>query len=167
MPYSDEFFTLLLCRSENLRAVATKNRSNYRRLKKELEELTEHGMLMLASLQRPDANVMQRLAVQVLCRQLDQAWTYFSRSWRMQDHVYVQHLELGTFQLRFRELSAALSELEASAPMRLRTPQGARAIEQVEIDACLDDVDAFAQALQVGAITEMLSNQLINDLTSG
>ncbi len=48
-----------------IRAIATKNRINYRRLRKELEELTDHGMLMLKSLQRPDANVMQRLAVQV------------------------------------------------------------------------------------------------------
>ena len=71
-----------------------------RRLRKELEELTDHGLLMLKSLQRPEANVMQRLAVQVLCKQLDQAWTYFNRSWKMQDHVYVQYLELNTFQIR-------------------------------------------------------------------
>jgi hypothetical protein len=60
-------------RSEDtLKDVAAKNRNSYRRLRKELEELTDHGLLMLKSLQRPDANVMQRLAVQVLCKQLDQ-----------------------------------------------------------------------------------------------
>ena len=86
-------------RADSLREVAAKNRNSYRRLRKELEDLTDHGMLMLKSLQRPEANVMQRLAVQVLCKQLDQAWTYFSRSWKMQDHVYVQYLELNTFQV--------------------------------------------------------------------
>ena len=67
-----------------LKESAQRNRGSYRRLRKELEELTDHGLLMLKSLQRPDANVMQRLAVQVLCKQLDQAWTYFNRSWKMQ-----------------------------------------------------------------------------------
>ena len=85
---------------DSLREIASKNRSCYRRLRKELEDLTEHGLHMLKTLQRPDANVMQRLAVQILCKQLDQAWTYFSRSWKMQDHVYVQYLELNTFQVR-------------------------------------------------------------------
>ena len=85
---------------EALKDAALRNRGSYRRLRKELEELTDHGLLMLKSLQRPDANVMQRLAVQVLCKQLDQAWTYFNRSWKMQDHVYVQYLELNTFQIR-------------------------------------------------------------------
>lgn len=65
--------------SNSLRELANKNRRNYRTLRKELEELTDHGLLMLKSLQRPDSNVMQRLAVQVLCKQLDQAWTYFNR----------------------------------------------------------------------------------------
>ena len=85
---------------EALKDAAQRNRGSYRRLRKELEELTDHGLLMLKSLQRPEANVMQRLAVQVLCKQLDQAWTYFNRSWKMQDHVYVQYLELNTFQIR-------------------------------------------------------------------
>ena len=62
-----------------LREVATKNRAHYRRLRKELEDLTDHGLRMLKSLQRPEANIMQRLAVQLLCKQLDQAWTYFNR----------------------------------------------------------------------------------------
>ena len=64
---------------DSLREIAAKNRTCYRRLRKELEDLTEHGLHMLKTLQRPDANVMQRLAVQILCKQLDQAWTYFSR----------------------------------------------------------------------------------------
>ena len=62
-----------------LREVATKNRAHYRRLRTELEDLTDRGLRMLKSLQRPEANIMQRLAVQLLCKQLDQAWTYFNR----------------------------------------------------------------------------------------
>ena len=50
---------------EALKEAAQRNRGGYRRLRKELEELTDHGLLMLKSLQRPDANMMQRLAVQV------------------------------------------------------------------------------------------------------
>ncbi len=90
---------------------------------------------------------MQRLAVQVLCRQLDQAWTYFSRSWRMQDHVYVQHLELSAFQSRFRDLTAALAELEkATAAAGASLPSS---VSGAEVDAALDSVDACQQALQV------------------
>ena len=43
---------------EALKESAQRNRGSYRRLRKELEELTDHGLLMLKSLQRPDANVM-------------------------------------------------------------------------------------------------------------
>ena len=48
-----------------LREIASKNRACYKRLRKELEELTDHGLRMLKSLQRPGANIMQRLAVSV------------------------------------------------------------------------------------------------------
>ncbi len=67
----------------------------------------------------------------------------------MQDHVYVQHLELATFQSRFRELAASLASLE-EASARLPAPRGARSEEDAaEIDACLDAADACGQALQV------------------
>uniref|UniRef100_A0A0K2U826 CRAL-TRIO domain-containing protein n=1 Tax=Lepeophtheirus salmonis TaxID=72036 RepID=A0A0K2U826_LEPSM len=131
-------------RNETLRDVATKNRSNYRRLRKELEELTDRGLLMLKSLQRPDANVMQRLAVQVLCKQLDQAWTYFNRSWKMQDHIYVQYLELNTFQHQFRELANAFAENEResrSIPVSGNTNE--------EINVALDRLDSCVQTLAI------------------
>ena len=48
-----------------LREIASKNRACYKRLRKELEELTDHGLRMLKSLQRPGANIMQRLAVRI------------------------------------------------------------------------------------------------------
>ena len=80
--------------------IAERNRGCYRKLRAELESLTESGLCLNKKLLGNGANVMQRLAVQVLCKQLDQAWTYFNRSWKMQDHVYVQYLELNTFQVR-------------------------------------------------------------------
>lgn len=99
---------------------------------------------MLKSLQRPGANIMQRLAVQLLCKQLDQAWTYFNRSWKMQDHVYVQYLELNSFQTRFREISASLSAVEHS----LRD-LNASASSVEDANTCLDTLDAIAQNLAV------------------
>ena len=48
-----------------LREIASKNRACYKRLRKELEELTDHGLRMLKSLQRPGANIMQSLAVRI------------------------------------------------------------------------------------------------------
>ena len=125
-----------------LREIASKNRSCYRRLRKELEELTDHGLRMLKSLQRPGANVMQRLAVQLLCKQLDQAWTYFNRSWKMQDHVYVQYLELNSFQTRFREITNSLNTVEIS----LREfSTSATNIE--EANTLLDTLDTINQSL--------------------
>jgi hypothetical protein len=150
--------------SESLKDVAHRNRGSYRRLRKELEELTDHGLLMLKSLQRPDANVMQRLAVQVLCKQLDQAWTYFSRSWRMQDHVYVQYLELNTFQIRFRDLAndfaESLERLNRDLPM-----VGLGSAE--EVNAALDKVDSFSETLAVDVVKarelEKLGQDLLGD----
>ncbi len=52
--------------ADSLREIAAKNRTIYRRLRKELEDLTNHGHYLMTSLQNPDANLMQRLAVQVL-----------------------------------------------------------------------------------------------------
>ena len=99
---------------------------------------------MLKSLQRPGANIMQRLAVQLLCKQLDQAWTYFNRSWKMQDHVYVQYLELNSFQTRFREISASLNQVEIS----LREINvSASTVE--DANTLLDALDAIAQTLAV------------------
>ena len=51
--------------------VAQKNRSCYRQLRTELEDLTGQGVFMLAKFEEEGANMMQRLAVQMLCYQLD------------------------------------------------------------------------------------------------
>jgi hypothetical protein len=99
---------------------------------------------MLKSLQRPEANVMQRLAVQLLCKQLDQAWTYFNRSWKMQDHVYVQYLELNSFQTRFREVSGRLAQVE----VQLRDlSTSASTID--DANELLDSLDSLAQSFAV------------------
>jgi hypothetical protein len=58
--------------ADSLREVAAKNRTIYRRLRKELEDLTNHGHYLMTRLQNPDANMMQKFAVQILCKQLDQ-----------------------------------------------------------------------------------------------
>ena len=60
-----------------LREIASKNRACYKRLRKELEELTDHGLRMLKSLQRPGANIMQRLAVRIFFSFLTADCLYF------------------------------------------------------------------------------------------
>ena len=109
--------------------------------------MTEHGLHMLKNLQRPDSNVMQRLAVQVLCKQLDQAWTYFNRSWKMQDHVYVQYLELNTFQHRFREIANSFVDNE-----RHVRDLAVCGNNPEEINAALDKIDSCAQALAMESV---------------
>lgn len=146
-------------RGEALREIAAKNRGNYRKLRKELEDLTDHGLLMLKSLQRPDANVMQRLAVQVLCKQLDQAWTYFSRSWKMQDHVYVQYLELNTFQQRYRELANTFAENDR---MVRELPISGSSTE--EVNAALDKIDSVTQSVSIAMTKARELTKLGQDL---
>jgi len=97
---------------DSIQEVAQKNRSCYRRLRSELEDLTEQGVSMLRNFQEEGANLMQRLAVQMLCYQLDNTWQYFTRTFKMQDHLYVQYVELNQFQIEFRELSNKFIENE-------------------------------------------------------
>ena len=62
----------------------------------------------------------------------------------MQDHVYVQYLELNSFQTRFREISTSLSAVEIS----LRD-FNASASTVEDANALLDTLDAIAQSLAV------------------
>ena len=64
--------------------VAQKNRSCYRQLRTELEELTGQGVFMLAKFEEEGANMMQRLAVQMLCYQLENTWQYFTTTFKIQ-----------------------------------------------------------------------------------
>ena len=47
---------------------------------------------------------MQKLSVQMLCYQLDKTWQFFTRTFKMQDHIYVQYVELSVFQTEFQSL---------------------------------------------------------------
>ena len=58
------------------------------------------------------ANVMQRLAVEMLCNQLDNTWEYFTATFKMQDHLYVQYVELYQFNNQFGDLAKKFSENE-------------------------------------------------------
>ena len=78
----------------------------------------------------------------MLCKQLDQAWTYFNRSWKMQDHVYVQYLELNTFQVRFREVANAFAE--DVARLERDVPTGGFSSE-CEVNDAVDKLDSLAQ----------------------
>jgi len=98
--------------NEMIQEVAHKNRSYYRQLHTELEELTRQGVFLLARFEEEGANMMQRLAVQMLCYQLDSTWQYFATSFKIQDQLYVQHVELNSFQTQFRELAFKFSENE-------------------------------------------------------
>ena len=71
----------------------------------------------------------------------------------MQDHVYVQYLELNTFQHRFRELANTFSDNEKQVrdlPLGGNNPE--------EVNAALDKIDSCAQTLAMeGAKARELS----------
>ena len=79
----------------------------------------------------------------MLCKQLDQAWTYFNRSWKMQDRVYVQYLELGAFQAGFGEVASALAD--DVARLEREVPTGGFSSED-EVNDAVDKLDSLAQA---------------------
>ena len=80
---------------------------------------------------------MQKLAVQMLCYQLDTTWQFFTRTFKMQvqsystyicltwkfpenfyfstwqDHLYVQYVEVAVFQAEYQQLSGKIRENEA------------------------------------------------------
>ena len=71
----------------------------------------------------------------------------------MQDHVYVQYLELNTFQSRFRELANTFANSERAVR---DLPLGGNTAE--EVNAALDKVETCAQSLaQDGARARELS----------
>ena len=74
--------------------VAERNRGIYRKLRRELQSLTEGGVYLARKMQEEGANMMQKLAVDILCTQLDETWNCFTQTFRMQDKIYVQFVEL-------------------------------------------------------------------------
>merc|ERR1719233_1457003 len=113
----------------------------------ELEDLTEQGVYMLGKFQDEGANLMQRLAVQMLCYQLDNTWQYFTRTFKMQDHLYVQYVELNIFQNEFRDLSNKFNENEKIIH---RLEMQGSCLE--EVNAELDKLDSVMEAMSVDAL---------------
>ena len=64
--------------------IAERNRGCYRKLRTELESLTESGICLNKKLVVSGASVMQRLTVEMLCNQLDNTWKYFTATFKMQ-----------------------------------------------------------------------------------
>ena len=64
--------------------IAERNRGCYRKLRAELESLTESGICLNKKLLMSGASVMQRLTVEMLCNQLDNTWKYFTATFKMQ-----------------------------------------------------------------------------------
>ena len=77
----------------------------------------------------------------------------------MQDHVYVQYLELNTFQSRFRELSATFADSERAVR---DLPTGGATAE--EVNAALDKVETCAQSLKADGLKARELSKMGQDL---
>lgn len=129
---------------DSVRQIAERNRDCYRRLRKELEDLTEQGAVLGTKLSEEGATVMQRLAVQMLCSQLDNTWQYFTSTFKMQDQLYVQYVELYQFQTEYRELANKFGENEKI--IKKLTVGGS---SKEEVNAELDKMDSVIDAFSV------------------
>ena len=95
-------------------------------------------------IQENGANIMQRLAVDILCNQLDETWNYFLTTFKMQDRIYVHFVELYKFENEFREL--VNSENGKIINRLIMTGYGS-SLE--EINRELDEIDNVIHALSV------------------
>merc|ERR1719167_817731 len=102
---------------------------------------------MLGKFQDEGANLMQRLAVQMLCYQLDNTWQYFTRTFKMQDHLYVQYVELNIFQNEFQTLSNRFKENEK---LLLGLKMSGSSLE--EVNAHLDKLESVTEDISADAI---------------
>ena len=91
---------------------------------------------------------MQRLAVDILCNQLDETWNYFTTTFKMQDHFYVQFVELYQFENEFHELVNKFNE-NGKIINRLITSGYGFSLEEInkELDE-IDNVDSVERVLQ-------------------
>jgi len=131
---------------DTIREVAERNRGIYRRLRTELESLAEGGVYLGRKMQENGANIMQRLAVDIMCNQLDETWNYFTTTFKMQDRIYVQFVELYQFENEFRELVNKFSE-NGKIINRLIMSGFGNSLE--EINKELDEIDNVINALSV------------------
>ena len=111
-----------------------------------MESLTEGGIYLGKKMQENGANIMQRLAVDILCNQLDETWNYFTTTFKMQDRIYVQFVELYQFENEFRELVNKFSENEKIINRLIMTGFGS---SMEEINRELDEIDNVINALSV------------------
>ena len=81
--------------------IAERNRGCYRKLRAELESLTESGICLNKKLLISGASVMQRLTVEMLCNQLDNTWKYFTATFKMQAKQSFSFPPKSTFTLYF------------------------------------------------------------------
>jgi len=130
---------------DTIREVAERNRGIYRRLKAEVESLREGGIYLSRKMQEEGANMMQRLSVEILCNQLDETWNSFKQSFKMQDKVYVQFVELCQFENEFRELVNKFSENEKIINRLIMTGFG-NSLEEIskELEECENLINALA-----------------------
>ena len=112
----------------------------------ELESLTEGGDYLSKKMQENGANIMQRLAVDILCNQLDVTWNYFTATFKMQDRIYVQFVELYQFENEFRELLNKFNENRKIINRLIMTGYGS-SLE--ELNKELDEIDNVIHALSV------------------
>ena len=114
-----------------------------------MESLTEGGDYLSRKMQENGANIMQRLAVDILCNQLEETWNYFTSTFKMQDRIYVQFVELYQFENEFRELVNKFSENEKIINRLIMTGFGS-SLE--EINKELDEIDDVMHALSVDVV---------------
>ena len=139
--------------------IAERNRGCYRKLRTELESLTESGVCLNKKLLVNGANVMQRLAVEMLCNQLDNTWEYFTATFKMQDHLYVQYVELSQFNNQFGELAKKFGENEKVIK---KLSLSVSSIDEVNHE--LDQLDSVIEALSIDALKAKKLSKFGKDL---
>jgi len=144
---------------EEVKEIVERNRECYRKLRTELESLTENGVCLNKKLLVNGANVMQRLAVEMLCNQLDNTWEYFTATFKMQDHLYVQYVELGQFNNQFGDLARKFSENEKVIK---KLSLSVSSIDEVNNE--LDHLDRIIEALSVDALKAKKLSKFGKDL---
>ena len=108
--------------------------------------MTEGGDYLSKKMQENGANIMQRLAVDILCNQLDETWNYFTTTFKIKDRIYVQFVELYQFENEFHELVNKFNENGKIINRLIMTGYGS-SLE--EINKELDEIDNVIRTLSV------------------
>lgn len=89
---------------------------------------------------------MQKLAIQMLCYQLDKTWQFFTRTFKMQDHIYVEYVELAVFQAEYVGLLVKFRDHEENINDVLDNPNNMEDIN-TELDKLDDMMEVRSQKL--------------------